>query len=137
MGVLPRTVLMADDDEDDCLFASKAFEAGGAEAAFVWVADGVELMDYLTVRSRSDGKELPGLILLDLNMPKKDGRSALLEIKANPALANIPIVIFTTSKEQRDVDFTMKAGANLFFTKPATFDEWVQMMKSLAEKWLV
>ena len=70
-------------------------------------------------------------------MPRKDGREALIEIKAEPALQHIPIVILTTSQDENDIAFTMKAGAESFITKPATFDEWVEMMKSLAESWLI
>ena len=132
----PLSVLMADDDEEDCLLASKAFEASGTEVTFCCVMDGMELMDFLADRSSAGGEKLPDLILLDLNMPRKDGREALIEIKAEPALQHIPIVILTTSEEQKDVDFAMKAGAESFITKPATFDEWVKMMKSLAESWL-
>jgi len=132
----PLSVLMADDDEEDCLLASKAFQASGAEVTFCCVMDGMELMDYLADRSNAGGEKLPDLILLDLNMPMKDGREALIEIKADPALQHIPIVILTTSEEQKDVDFTMKAGAESFITKPASFDEWVVVMKSLAESWL-
>jgi len=69
-------------------------------------------------------------------MPRKDGREAIIEIKAEPALKHIPIVILTTSKEEKDVAFSLKAGATAFITKPATFDEWVEIMKSLAESWL-
>jgi CheY-like chemotaxis protein len=129
-------VLMADDDAEDCMLAREAFAESGANAAFSCVEDGVELMDYLSKRSRSDAKSLPHLILLDLNMPRKDGRSALIEIKSDPALQHIPIHILTTSKEERDIAFSMKAGAKSFITKPATFDEWVEIMKSLAERWL-
>jgi CheY-like chemotaxis protein len=129
-------VLMADDDAEDCMLATEAFEASGAAAAFSCVKDGMELLDHLTERSRSDGGGLPRLILLDLNMPRKDGREALVEIKSEPALRHIPIVILTTSREDRDIAFTKKAGANSFITKPDTFDEWVQIMRSLAEHWL-
>ena len=131
-----KTVLMADDDTEDCFLATEAFGESGAKAAFSCVLDGVELMDHLAEHSRSDAKRLPDLILLDLNMSRKDGRQALVEIKSEPALQNIPIVILTTSQEKKDEDLTLKAGAELFITKPATFDEWVEMMKSLAKKWL-
>jgi CheY-like chemotaxis protein len=127
---------MADDDAEDCFLAAEAFAETGTEAAFRCVLDGMELMDHLAEHSRSEPKRLPDLILLDLNMPRKDGRAALIEIKSEPALRHIPIVILTTSQEQHDEDFTLKAGAELFITKPPTFDEWVQMMKSMAEKWL-
>ena len=132
-----KIVLMADDDAEDCMLANEAFDASGAKATFSCVEDGTELMDYLSERFRSKINGLPDLILLDLNMPRKDGREALLEIKAEPAFRNIPIVILSTSKEDRDITFSMKAGANSFVTKPATFGEWVEIMKSLAEAWLV
>jgi CheY-like chemotaxis protein len=127
---------MADDDQEDCLLAAEAFAKSGAEASFSCVLDGIELMRHLGERARDDMGTLPSLILLDLNMPRKDGREALVEIKAKPALQHIPIIILTTSKEQKDIAFSMKAGAELFITKPATFDEWVEMIKSLEENWL-
>ncbi|MEJ2724549.1 MAG: response regulator [Deltaproteobacteria bacterium] len=127
---------MADDDEEDCFLAKEAFEASGAKATFSCVEDGIKLMDYLSKRSRSSPNGLPNLILLDLNMPLKDGREALLEIKSAPALQQIPIVILTTSEEEKDIAFSAKAGANSFITKPVTFHEWVEIMKSLAENWL-
>jgi CheY-like chemotaxis protein len=132
-----KAVLMADDDAEDCMLASEAFGASGAKAAFCCVEDGMELMDYLSERSRFEAGGLPDLILLDLNMPRKDGREALLAIKAEPALQNIPIVVLSTSTEDKDIAFSMKAGADSFITKPATFDEWIEIMKSLAELWLV
>jgi CheY-like chemotaxis protein len=131
-----KTVLMADDDAEDCMLATEAFAESGAKAAFSCVLDGIELIDYLSEHSRSEAKRLPDLILLDLNMPRKNGRKALVEIKSEPALRHIPIVIFTSSEDREDVDFTMKAGAESFITKPATFDEWVKVMKALAESWL-
>ena len=131
-----KTVLMADDDAEDCMLAAEAFAESGAKAAFSCVLNGVELMDHLKEHSRSEAKRLPDLILLDLNMPQKDGRQALIEIKSEPALQHIPIVILTTSEVQKDKDLTLKGGAESFITKPATFDEWVEMMKSLAESWL-
>ena len=132
-----RVVLMADDDAEDCMLATEAFAESGADAAFACVEDGVELMDYLAERSSSKSSALPDLILLDLNMPRKDGRKALVEIKSEPALRHIPIVILTTSREERDITLTMNAGAKSFITKPETFDEWVRIMKSLAESWLM
>lgn len=132
-----KAVLMADDDQEDCMLATEAFRESGLEVAFACVEDGIDLMDYLAERSRSESGALPDLILLDLNMPRKDGRKALVEIKSNPALQRIPIVILTTSEEQRDIAMTIEAGAESFITKPATFDEWVEIMKSLAEHWLV
>jgi CheY-like chemotaxis protein len=129
-------VLMADDDEDDCFLAKEAFFETGAGVDFSCVLDGVELMTYLSEHCRSELEKLPRLILLDLNMPRKDGREALKEIKSEPALRNIPIIIFTTSKEEKDVDFAKITGAELFITKPAIYEEWVTIMKSLIERWL-
>jgi two-component system response regulator len=127
---------MADDDADDCFLATRAFAEIDAQGAVTCVMDGVELMSRLTEISRSDPGELPKLILLDLNMPRKDGRQTLTEIKAQPDLQNIPVIMLSTSRNAKDVDFTTNAGAKLFITKPETFEEWIEMMKFLAERWL-
>ncbi len=131
-----KNILMADDDEDDCFLVAEAFSESGSKAAFSSVRDGMELMDYLLVGSGSEPGGRPNLILLDLNMPRKDGREALLEIRSNPAFNNIPIVIFTTSQAKKDIEFSMKAGANSFISKPTSFDEWIKIMKSLVSEWL-
>jgi CheY-like chemotaxis protein len=134
---IQKTILMADDDEDDCFLAREALEAGNVKAVFSSVADGVELMEsLLRPVGDSEGRSLPDLILLDLNMPRKDGRQTLLEIRANPSLRHIPVVVLTTSQEERDRLFMKKAGADSFITKPVTFDEWVEIMKHLQEIWL-
>ncbi|MEW6667567.1 MAG: response regulator [Thermodesulfobacteriota bacterium] len=124
-------VLMADDDEDDCTLARDAYRVSKAPGSLQCVEDGIQLMDFLT---RSD--PLPAVILLDLNMPRKDGRQALKEIKADPQLQTIPIVILTTSREKEDMAYTTEMGAVAFFTKPAAFREWVRIMESLSSHWL-
>ena len=124
-------VLMADDDDDDCLLAKDAFEQSGAHGAIRCVEDGMELMDNLF-----HSYPLPALILLDLNMPRKDGRQALKEIKSTPALQGIPVVVLTTSQEKQDISYTSELGANAFITKPSNFGEWVGIMKTLADQWL-
>jgi CheY-like chemotaxis protein len=125
---------MADDDDDDCTLAREAFEESAIEGSFDCVEDGMELMDYL-IRAGNHGEgaksRAPSLILLDLNMPKKDGRETLREIKAIPVLQDIPVVILTTSRDEKDVAFSLAHGARSFITKPATFAEWVEMMRSL------
>jgi len=131
-----KTVVMADDDAEDCWLATEAFVESGAEAAFCCVLDGIELMDYLSKPSRSEAKGLPSLILLDLNMPRKNGAEVMIEIRSEPALHNIPIVVLTTSNEE-DVPIVIREMADGFITKPATFDEWIAIIKSLAEQWLV
>ena len=128
---------MADDDAEDCMVAAEAFVECGAKAGFSCVQDGIELMKYLSSHSKPEIGRLPDLILLDLNMPRKDGRKALIEIKSEPAFQQIPVVILTTSEEKRDVALTMNAGAESFITKPATFDEWVEIMRFLTEDWLM
>ena len=128
------SVLMADDDEDDCLLARSAFEEANMPGKLLLVADGKELMEYLHREgSFSDPEQAPrpDLILLDLNMPRKDGREALKEIKADRELRHIPIVILTTSSERRDVELCQRAGAASFITKPNDFHEWVEIVKSL------
>jgi CheY-like chemotaxis protein len=132
-----KIVLMADDDAEDCMLANEAFGASGADVTFLCVDDGFKLMDFLSDRSRSKIDKLPDLILLDLNMPKMDGREALFEIRAEPAFQNIPVIILSTSQEDEDIALTMKAGANSFATKPATFGDWVEIIKSLVQCWLV
>lgn len=131
-------ILMADDDEDDCLLAREALAASRLPIELRFVKDGEELMDYLYRRANYAEDETcprPGLILLDLNMPKKDGREALQEIKAEPSLRQIPVVVMTTSKEQEDIYSIYDLGANSFITKPVTFSSLVEVMKTLGKYW--
>jgi len=104
-----------------------------------FVEDGEELMNYLRHQGEYTDDEKaprPGLILLDLNMPRKDGREALKEIKADPELRRIPIIVLTTSKAEEDILRTYDLGVNSFITKPVSFDGLVEVMKSLALYWL-
>lgn len=132
------TILMADDDPDDRLLLEDALEEVHLSNNFAFVEDGVELMDYL--RRKGDftnlqGTPLPGLILLDLNMPRKDGRQALKEIKSDSALRRIPVVILTTSKAEEDILRTYDLGANSFIVKPVTFDKLVDIVRQLTDYW--
>ncbi len=132
------TILMADDDEDDCILAQEALAESRLANDLHFVQDGEELMDYLYRRGKYlDPKTSPrpGLILLDLNMPKKDGREALQEIKANLHLRHIPIVVLTTSKAEEDIYISYKLGANSFITKPVTFAALVEVMKTIGKYW--
>jgi CheY-like chemotaxis protein len=131
-------ILMADDDEDDRMMAKEALEEARLVNAIRFVEDGEELMDYLYHRGNyADAKNAPrpGLILLDLNMPKKDGREALKEIKGDPDLRRIPIVVLTTSKAEEDIFRTYDLGVNSFITKPVSFERLVEIMKGLARYW--
>lgn len=132
-------ILMADDDEDDCLLAREALaESRLALSSLHFVQDGEQLMDYLYHRGKYSNLDLsprPGLILLDLNMPKKDGREALRQIKADANLRQIPVVILTTSKAEEDIYHSYDLGANSFITKPVTFSGLVEVMKTLGRYW--
>ncbi len=131
-------ILMADDDEDDRLMAKEALDEARLVNDFNFVEDGEELLDYLYHRGKyanPANSPRPGLILLDLNMPKKDGREALKEIKSDPELRQIPIVVLTTSKAEEDVLRTYDLGVNSYITKPVTFEGLVEVMKSLTQYW--
>lgn len=132
------TILMADDDADDRLLAQEAMQEARLLNEFHFVEDGEELLDYLYRRgsySHFIDRPLPGLILLDLNMPRKDGREALQEIKADPHLQHIPIVVLTTSKAEEDILRTYNLGVNSFIVKPVTFSSLVDLMKDLSRYW--
>jgi CheY-like chemotaxis protein len=132
-------ILMADDDEDDRLMTKEALEEARLKNELRFVEDGEELMNYLRHQGEyADAEKAPrpGLILLDLNMPRKDGREALKEIKADPELRRIPIIVLTTSKAEEDILRTYDLGVNSFITKPVSFDGLVEVMKSLALYWL-
>jgi CheY-like chemotaxis protein len=135
----PVTILMADDDQDDCLLVKDAFVESRLVNELLFVEDGEDLMDYLYHRGKYADMTIsprPGLILLDLNMPKKDGREALKEIKSDPDLRSIPIVVLTTSKQEEDIIRSYDVGANSYVTKPVTFKGLVEVMKSLGKYWL-
>jgi CheY-like chemotaxis protein len=132
------TILIADDDEEDRMMIRDAFEENRLANDLRFVENGEDLMDYLTCQGKYraiESSPIPGLILLDLNMPKKDGREALKEIKNNPELRGIPIVVLTTSKTEEDVYRTYDLGVNSFITKPVTFDSLVSITKDLGRYW--
>lgn len=135
----PITILMADDDADDRLMTKEAFEESRLVNDLRFVEDGVELLDYLKRRGRYEdpaSSPRPGLILLDLNMPKKDGREALKEIKADPNLKSIRVVILTTSKAEEDIYRTYDLSAASYITKPVTFAAMAEVVKVLGKYWL-
>jgi len=131
-------ILIADDDAEDRMLLKEALEENRLKNALQCVENGEELLDYLHNRGKFTDKDkypLPGLILLDLNMPKKDGREALKEIKEDPHLRLIPVVVLTTSKAEEDILKTYDLGVSSFITKPVTFTSLVQMMKTLSTYW--
>ncbi len=131
-------ILMADDDADDRLLAKDALAECRLANELHFVENGEELLDYLHRRGKFvnlSNSPRPGLILLDLNMPKKDGREALKEIKDDPRLRTIPVVVLTTSRADTDISRIYELGANSFITKPVSFDSLVEVMKILGRYW--
>jgi CheY-like chemotaxis protein len=132
------TILMAEDDTEDTMLVQDALAEARLSNELRFVSDGEELVDYLRRRGKYDdpsSSPRPGLILLDLNMPRKDGREALEEIKSDPDLRTIPIVVLTTSKADEDIIRSYGNGANSYITKPVTFDKLVEIMKVLGRYW--
>jgi len=135
----PITILMADDDEDDRLLTREALDESRVINNLLCVEDGVELISYLKREGKYADVELypwPGIILLDLNMPRKDGREALKELKSDPDLKGIPVVILTTSQQEEDMVKGYGLGAASFITKPVNFEGLVDLMKALGKYWV-
>ena len=135
----PSVILMAEDDADDRLLVKDALSECKCEADLRFVENGEELLEYLLhdPKTTSSGPtRRPALIILDLNMPRKDGREALREIKSNPELRAIPVVVLTTSRADTDIDGIYQLGANSFISKPVRFEELVNLMRLLAQYWL-
>jgi len=133
------TILVADDDPEDCMLLREAFEESRLVNDLRFVVDGQELVDYLHRQGRYADpcdSPRPGLILLDLNMPRKDGREALEEIKGCPDLRQIPIIVLTTSKAEEDIFRTYDLGVNSYVAKPVTFESLVDIVKTLGRYWM-
>ncbi len=139
MSSFPITILVADDDPDDRMMIEEAFEENRVVNAVEFVEDGEQLMAYL--RREGDyahlaGRPYPGIILLDLNMPRKDGREALKELKADPDLCRIPVVVLTTSQAEEDIVRTYGLGVSSFVTKPVSFEGLVEAIKVICQYWI-
>lgn len=137
---IPITILICDDDEDDRMLTQQALEQAHIANDLRFVEDGEDLLDYLNQRGKYAGENglapRPGLILLDLNMPKVDGREALKLIKTDPALREIPVVVLSTSSLDEDIVKSYQLGVNSFITKPVTFTGLVEAMHVLGRYWL-
>jgi CheY-like chemotaxis protein len=137
-GRKPIVILLADDDEEDRMLACDALAESRLSNDITCVTDGEDLMDYLQRRGKYAPPveaPRPGLILLDLNMPRKDGREALREIKADPELRQISVVVLTTSKAEEDIYSSYDSGASSFISKPVSFEGLVDVMKGLGKYW--
>jgi CheY-like chemotaxis protein len=134
----PIHILIADDDEDDKLLILKAFERTLPKEKVTCVEDGEALIKYLKHTPPYDDLEKypkPDIILLDLNMPRKDGREALAEIKSNDELKSIPVIIFSTSNNIDDIQITYKMGSSSFITKPESFDKLLKVTEEIEYYW--
>ncbi len=134
----PIIILLADDDEDDCYLIKEGFEENCISNDLHIVNDGEDLMDYLNHRgdfSKINSFPKPDLILLDLNMPRKNGIEALAEIKQDPGLRKIPVVVLTTSEADEDIIKTYDLGVNSFITKPVSFDGLVEVIRTIGKYW--
>lgn len=131
----PFNVLIAEDDPDDRLLIGEAIEEAQLRTELHFVEDGERLMEFL-YQCRCSTKQYPCLLILDLNMPRKDGREALQEIKADDVLRRIPVVVFTTSQAEEDIRSSYELGANSFVVKPGSFDDLVTAMEVIGRYWL-
>jgi CheY-like chemotaxis protein len=134
----PNVILMAEDDSDDQLLVKDAIAECGWDGNVFFVENGEKLLDFLQRRGEYHdpaSAPRPGLILLDLNMPRKDGREALRDIKADNDLRRIPVVVLTTSKADTDITKIYDLGANSFIAKPVQFEALVNVMKLLSQYW--
>ncbi len=135
----PVTIVVADDDPDDRLLIEDAFKENKIGNKIEYVEDGEELLDYLRREGKWEGlkkQPLPGLILLDLNMPRMDGREALKQIKGDERFQQIPVVVLTTSSAEEDVARTYCSGVNSFIPKPVTFEGLVEIIKTISAYWI-
>lgn len=133
-GPSPLDIVIAEDDEDDRFLIEQAFEETGIQSNIRFVPDGEVLMAMLG-RIKETGGDLPGLILLDLNMPRKDGRQVLRELKGDRILKKIPVIVFTTSSAREDIAQCYELGANAFITKPITLDRFTEILKNIETFW--
>ena len=135
---MPITILMADDDADDRRLTQEAFEEGRLINDVRFVENGEQLLEYLRKQGPyappADAPR-PGLILLDLNMPRKDGRTVLKELKTDPELRQIPVVVLTTSKADEDIYKSYDLGVNSYIVKPVTFEALVDILQTLEKYW--
>ena len=131
------TILVVDDDEEDVLLIKKAFEKASIIHRKIFLRDGQDLIDFLLKQGEhSESTEtLPNLIILDLNMPRKNGIEALKEIKSNYELQHIPIIMFTTSKKESDIQESYVFGANSFVSKPIDFEELIEKIRGIDDYW--
>ncbi len=136
-GVRPVEILLVEDSPSDAALAIEAFRAAGADNRLIHVEDGVKAMAYLRREGPFSAAAQPDLVLLDLNLPRKDGREVLADIKADPRLATIPVIVLTTSHSDKDVNQSYKLHANCYIVKPVDFTHFIQVIESMTNFWLI
>jgi len=129
-------ILMAEDNPDDVELTLEALHHAKVGNNLTVVKDGIDLLSFLRGESQYEGRKLPDLILLDLNMPRMDGREALTEIKAAPEFKHIPVVVLTTSSAEDDIVKAYMHHANCYITKPVDFNQFVEVVQSIEDFWL-
>jgi len=135
MDQKPFSFLIAEDDEDDYLLILEALKVANVDPNIFWVKNGNELMDFLHSHSLEERLNPIGLIILDLNMPMKDGRETLKELKSHPLFRKIPVIVLTTSQAESDISSSYELGVNSFIKKPARFNDLVEIFKELSNYW--
>jgi len=126
-------ILVAEDDPDDALMLKDAFIENNYSSP-TFLSNGKLLMDYIKLMLVNN--QIPGLVMLDLNMPVQDGKSVIIELRANPKTQHIPVVVLSTTKNKEDIQSIYNLGANAFFTKPSSFVDLVKITESITNKWL-
>lgn len=131
-------ILIAEDDADDRFLLQTAFDEKGYSDRIEFVENGVELIKFLEdiLKRNSDGLDFPGFILLDLNMPKKNGREALQELKQHPRFKSIPVIVYTTTKNEQEIRRCYELGANSYVVKPARFESLLKVVEEIRNYWL-
>jgi CheY-like chemotaxis protein len=131
----PITILLVDDDADDRFLTQEALRESRLANVVHEAVDGDDALAFLRREGKHGDAPRPGIVLLDLNMPRKDGRETLAEIKADPDLRSIPVVVLTTSKAEADIARSYDLGANSYITKPVGFDSFAEIMRELSRYW--
>ncbi len=136
MSTKPMSILLVEDNPADARLTVEAFKEGKVSNKLTIVEDGVEAIAYLRQEGGYAAAPRPDIILLDLNLPRKDGREVLAEIKADPDLRRIPAIILTTSRDEQDIIATYNLNANCYITKPVDLDEFMKAIRSIENFWL-
>ena len=132
-----RFILIAEDDADDRFLLQTVFDEKGYTDKLEFVENGVELLEYLNnLIKHGNGAHFPSIILLDLNMPKKDGREALRDIKEHPILKKIPVIVFTTTRSENEITRCYELGANTYVVKPVSFDGLIKVVDEIRAYWI-